>query len=120
MTLDPGNVVQNEIYLTGGTEWPVGAEAWEARARDGLEQGPFDYVAGGAGAEETMRANLESFRRRQLRPRMLAGTAERDISVEVLGLRSAAPFLLGPIGVLSIVHPDAELAVARASKATVI
>jgi lactate 2-monooxygenase len=49
---------------------------------------------------------------------MLTGNVERDLSVEVLGLRSPAPFLLGPVGVLSIVHPDAELGVARASKAT--
>ena len=118
MALDPGNVVQNAIYLSGGTPWPVGADAWEARAREALEQGPFDYVAGGAGAEATMRANLEAFGRRALRPKMLVGTAERDPSVEVLGLRSPAPFLLAPIGVLSIVHPDAELAVARASKTT--
>ncbi len=118
MPLDPGNVVQNAIYLSRGTPWPVGAAGWERRARDALHQAPFDYVAGGAGAEETMRANLDAFRRRSLRPRMLAGTAERDISVDVLGLRSPAPFLLAPVGVLSIVHPDAELAVARASKAT--
>ena len=118
MALDPGNLVQNAIYLSGGTPWPVGADAWEARARETLEQGPFDYVAGGAGAEETMRANLGAFARRTLRPKLLAGTAERDSSVEVLGLRSPAPFLLAPIGVLSIVHPDAELAVARASKST--
>jgi lactate 2-monooxygenase len=65
-----------------------------------------------------MRANLEAFERRHLRPRMLAGTAERDLSVEVLGLRSPVPFLLAPVGVLSIVHPDKELAVARAAKAT--
>jgi isopentenyl diphosphate isomerase/L-lactate dehydrogenase-like FMN-dependent dehydrogenase len=118
MALDPGNVVQNAIYLSGGTPWPVGADAWEARARELLEQGPFDYVAGGAGAEETMRANLDAFRRHELRPRMLVGTAERDLSVELLGLRSPAPFLLAPIGVLSIVHDGAELAVAQASKAT--
>jgi lactate 2-monooxygenase len=118
MPLDPGNVVQNAIYLSRGTPWPVGAAGWERRARDALDQAPFDYVGGGAGAEETMRANLDAFRRRSLRPRMLAGTAERDISVDVLGLRSPAPFLLAPVGVLSIVHPDAELAVARASKAT--
>jgi lactate 2-monooxygenase len=118
VTLDPGNIVQNAIYLSGGTPWPVGADAWEARARELLEQGPFDYVAGGAGAEETMRANLEAFARRSLRPKMLVGTSERDISVEVLGLRSPAPFLLAPIGVLSIVHRDAELGVARASRST--
>jgi lactate 2-monooxygenase len=116
--LDPGNHVQNAIYLSGGAEWPVSPEAWEAKARESLEQGPYDYVAGGAGSEATMRANLEAFERAKLRPRMLAGTAERDLSAEVLGLRSPVPFLLAPVGVLSIVHPEAELGVARASKAT--
>ena len=118
MSLDSGPLVQNAIYLAGGGDWPVSAEGWEARAREALEQGPFDYVAGGAGSEATMRANLEAFERRRMRPRMLAGTAERDLAVEVLGLRSPVPFLLAPVGVLSILHPDAELAVARASAAT--
>jgi isopentenyl diphosphate isomerase/L-lactate dehydrogenase-like FMN-dependent dehydrogenase len=116
--LDPGSQVQNAVYLAGGSQWPVAAEDWEAAARAKLEQGPFDYVAGGAGSEATMRANLEAFERRRIRPRMLTGNAERDLSVEVLGLRSPAPFLLGPVGVLSIVHEEAELGVARASKAT--
>ena len=116
--LEPGSQVQNAIYLAGGAEWPVSPDDWEAGARERLEQGPFDYVAGGAGSEATVRANREAFERRRLRPRMLTGNAERDLAVEVLGLRSPAPFLLGPVGVLSIVHPEAELGVARASKAT--
>ena len=85
-----------------------------ARAAETLEPGPFDYIAGGAGSGRRC-ANLEAFERRRLRPRMLSGNRERDISVEVLGTRSPAPFLLAPIGVLSIAHPDGELAVARAA-----
>jgi lactate 2-monooxygenase len=46
---------------------------------------------------------------------MLTGNVTRDLSVEVLGLASPAPFLLAPIGVLSIAHGDAEPAVGRAS-----
>jgi lactate 2-monooxygenase len=118
VALDPGNVVQNAIYLSGGTEWPIGFEAWEDRARETLDQTAYDYVAGGAGAEETMHANLDAFRRRVLRPRMLVGTAERDLSIDVLGLHSPAPFLLAPVGVLSIVNAEAERAVAGASKTT--
>jgi lactate 2-monooxygenase len=118
VSLDPGSLVQNAIYLAGKAEWPISAEDWEARARETLEPPAFDYVAGGAGSEATMRANLEAFERRRIRPRMLTGNAERDLSVEVLGLRSPAPFLLAPIGVLSIVHPEAESAVARASAVT--
>jgi lactate 2-monooxygenase len=113
-----GGQVQNAIYVSGESPWPISPEEWEARAAEVLEPGPFDYIAGGAGSESTMRANLEAFERRRLRPRMLTGNRERDISVEVLGIRSPAPFLLAPIGVLSIAHPEGELAVARAAAAT--
>jgi lactate 2-monooxygenase len=113
-----GSQVQNAIYVSGESPWPIAPEEWVARAAESLEPGPFDYIAGGAGSESTMRANLEAFQRRRLRPRMLTGNSERDISVEILGTRSPAPFLLAPIGVLSIAHPDGELAVARAAAST--
>jgi (S)-2-hydroxy-acid oxidase/4-hydroxymandelate oxidase len=113
-----GSQVQNAIYVSGESPWPVSPEEWEARAAEALEPGPFDYIAGGAGSESTMRANLEAFERRRLRPRMLRGNREREIYVDVLGTSSPAPFLLAPIGVLSIAHPEAELAVARAAAAT--
>jgi lactate 2-monooxygenase len=113
-----GSQIQNAIYVSGESPWPIAPEEWEARAAEVLEPGPFDYIAGGAGSESTMRANLEAFERRRLRPQMLTGNSERDISVEVLGTTSPAPFLLAPIGVLSIAHADGELAVARAAAAT--
>ena len=117
MSMD-GSQVQNAIYVSGESPWPIAPEEWEARAAEKLDPGPFDYIAGGAGSEATMRANLEAFERRRLRPRMLTGNRERDISVDVLGTRSPAPFLLAPIGVLSIAHAEGELAVARAAAAT--
>ena len=113
-----GGQFQTGIYLSGGYDWPLTAAEWEARAEEKLERAPFDYVAGGAGSEATMRANLEAFERRRLRPRMLTGNAQRDLSVEVLGLESPSPFFLAPIGVLGIVHPEGEVAVARAAAAT--
>jgi len=117
MSMD-GSQVQNAIYVSGESPWPIAPEEWEARAAEKLDPGPFDYIAGGAGSEATMRANLAAFERRRLRPRMLTGNRERDISVDVLGTRSPAPFLLAPIGVLSIAHAEGELAVARAAAAT--
>jgi lactate 2-monooxygenase len=113
-----GSQVQNAIYVSGESPWPISPEEWEARAAEVLEAGPFDYIAGGAGSEATMSGNLEAFARRRLRPRMLTGNVERDISVEVLGTRSPTPFLLAPIGVLSIAHAEGELAVARAASTT--
>ena len=110
-----GTQVQNEIYVSGESPWPVGADDWEARAAEKLDPGPFGYIAGAAGAEATMRANREAFERRRLRPRMLGGHTERKLSVDVLGTPSPFPFLLAPVGVLSIAHREGELAPARAA-----
>jgi lactate 2-monooxygenase len=110
-----GSQFQNEIYITGESPWPVGAQEWEKRASEELEPGPFGYIAGGAGDEATVRANREAFERRRLRPRMLTGNTVRDLSVEVLGTPSPFPFFLAPVGVLSIAHPEGELAPARAA-----
>jgi isopentenyl diphosphate isomerase/L-lactate dehydrogenase-like FMN-dependent dehydrogenase len=112
-----GTQVQNEIYVSGESPWPVGAADWEARAAEVLGPGPLGYIAGGAGSEATMRANLEAFARARLRPRMLTGATERELDVDVLGTPSPLPFLLAPVGVLSIAHPDGELAPARAAAA---
>jgi lactate 2-monooxygenase len=112
-----GTQVQNEIYISGESPWPVGADDWEARAAEQLDAGPFGYIAGGAGAEATMRANREAFERRRLRPRMLRGHTERQLGVDVLGTPSPFPFFLAPVGVLSIAHVDGELAPARAAAA---
>jgi len=112
-----GSQYQNEIYITGESPWPVGADEWEARASEQLDSGPFGYIAGGAGNEATVRANREAFERRRLRPRMLVGNTVRDLSVDVLGTPSPFPFFLAPVGVLSIAHSEGELAPARAAAA---
>src|SRR5581483_10822619 len=111
-----GSLIQNAMYIAQQPpEWPLDADGWERAAREKLADGPFGYIAGGAGSEATMQANLDAFAKWRLRPRMLSGNVSRDISVDVLGMHSPAPFFLAPIGVLSIAHPDAETAVGRAS-----
>ena len=110
-----GSQVQNEIYISGESPWPIGSDDWESRAAAKLDSGAFGYIAGGAGEEATMRANRDAFERRRLRPRMLTGNTERDLSIEVVGTPSPFPFLLAPVGVLSIAHEDGELAPARAA-----
>jgi isopentenyl diphosphate isomerase/L-lactate dehydrogenase-like FMN-dependent dehydrogenase len=114
-----GSLIQNAIYIAQQPpDWPISAADWERAAEEKLAPGPFGYIAGGAGAEATVGANLEAFGRWRIRPRMLTGNVVRDQSVEVLGLRSPAPFLLAPLGVLSIAHEEAEVGVARAAAST--
>jgi L-lactate dehydrogenase (cytochrome) len=110
---------QNEIYLAGlgdqKPDQPLAYDALEARAREILEPGPYGYVAGGAGAEDTMRANRDAFKQWRIVPRMLRDTAKRDLSTRIFTTPMPAPVLLAPIGVQSIVHPEGELATARAA-----
>jgi lactate 2-monooxygenase len=113
---------QAEIFLQGmgGTtpEHPVSIAELERVVEETLEDPKATaYVFGGAGREETMRSNQEAFRRWRIVPRMLRDVAERDLSATVAGTEMPAPLLLAPIGVQSIVHPDGELAVARAAAA---
>jgi lactate 2-monooxygenase len=96
---------------------PVGLRELAAVAREQLETEAADYVFGGSGAEETMRANEEAFARWRIVPRMLRDVAARDLSVSVLGTEMPAPLALAPTGMQTIVHPEGELATARAAAA---
>jgi isopentenyl diphosphate isomerase/L-lactate dehydrogenase-like FMN-dependent dehydrogenase len=112
---------QYEIYLKGMAgelpDLPVDWAALEAAAEAALDEGARGYVFGGAGSEDTQRENLAAFRRWRLLPRMLRDVSERSTATTILGREHAAPVVLAPVGVQSIVHPDGELAVARAAAA---
>ncbi len=114
-----GTERQMQIYLAGmqgqRPTTPMTYEQLEDQAHQRLTPEAFGYVAGGAGGEETMRANHAAFERWQIVPRMLRNVGERDLRVNILGTALPAPVMLAPIGVQSIVHADAEVAVARAA-----
>jgi lactate 2-monooxygenase len=112
---------QTSIYL-GGVSGdrpviPVDGAALESRAGRRMSDEAFAYIAAGAGSEDTMRENRAAFERWRIVPRMLRDVSERDTSVELFGRRLPHPFLTAPIGVLEMVHADADLAVARAAAA---
>ncbi len=110
---------QYEIYLKGTTgerpPFTTDLGGLEAAAREVLSPQAFGYVAGSAGSGSTARANLAAFERWRIVPRMLRDVSERDLSTSVLGAAMPAPVLLAPVGVQTIVHPDGELASARAA-----
>jgi lactate 2-monooxygenase len=115
-----GPELQIEIYggAGEGARMPIAFEEWEARARAALPDGPWWYVAGGAGAGDTMKSNREAFLRRRIRPNVARDVSARDIGVTLFGVRYPAPFLLAPIGVQGILHAEGELDTARAAAAT--
>lgn len=95
----------------------VTVDDFEPVARELLPQDVFDYYAGGAGDEWTLRENRAAFDRWVIRPRMLTGVTERDLATEVLGTRVAFPILVAPWAYQRLAHEDGELATARACAA---
>jgi 4-hydroxymandelate oxidase len=88
---------------------------FEAVARERLDPAHYDYFAGGAQDEITLRENESAFQRLRLVPRVLRGSDKRDLSVELLGTPSSMPILVAPTAFHRLAHPDGELATARAA-----
>ena len=112
----------HQIYARGflANEQPTLPVSWaelERRAAEEMEPRAASYVFGGAGTEDTMRVNLEAFRRWRIVPRMLRQVTDRELRTDVLGTDMPAPLLLAPIGVQTLVHPEGEIASARAAGA---
>ena len=113
---------QLEIYGAGlqGVlpQFPMAFAELEARAEQALSPSVLSYVAGGAGSEHTQRANVSAFRQWGLIPRMFVGATQRDLSVELFGMRLPSPLLMAPIGVIGLCaqggHGDLATAAAAA------
>ncbi|WP_040979421.1 lactate 2-monooxygenase [Oceanobacillus jeddahense] len=114
-----GNNIQYQIYATmqnpDPDRFPVIHEEWENLARKKLQDGPFYYIAGGAGSEKTMRANLKALSKQEIIPRMLRNVDQRDLSVHLFGQKYPFPILQAPIGVQSIIHEEGDIGSAKAS-----
>jgi len=110
---------QIEIYRAGRVtdqeQLPFGVEYLERKARERLPAEAYDWVAGAAGGGDVLAENLAAFARWKIIPRMLIDIEERDFGVELFGERFPVPFLLAPIGVQSIMHPEGEKLAARAA-----
>ncbi|MEV7035366.1 lactate 2-monooxygenase [Streptomyces sp. NPDC093272] len=115
---------QNEIYLDGLSgvvpPFPMTYDDLEPLAQAAMPASVRSYVAGGAGDERTQRANVDAFERWGLVPRMLVGAKERDLSVDLFGMRLPAPLFMAPVGVIGLCAQDGhgDLAVARAAART--
>ena len=98
-------------------DWPPSVPRLEELARGALPASAWDYLAGGAGEEHTLRANVEQWSRLALAPRCLVDVSRIDTSLELLGQRLAHPVLLAPTAAHRLYHPDAEHETARGAAA---
>lgn len=93
---------------------PDDYEAWSA---EHLDRPIYDFVAGGAGAELTLRDNVAAYDRFRIVPRVLRDVSAVDAKATILGAEQSAPIMISPIGMQRLVSVDAELASAKGAKA---
>ena len=94
---------------------PVNIEEIAPLARARIEGSAWDYYAGGARDELTLRGNRVAWERMALHYRVLTGVVERNLRTQILGQPSSMPVMVAPTAFHRLAHPEGELATARAA-----
>jgi isopentenyl diphosphate isomerase/L-lactate dehydrogenase-like FMN-dependent dehydrogenase len=92
------------------------ADDYEEWARTHLDNGTFDFIAGGAGSELTLDENRSAFDRMRLVPRVMRDVSSVSSEAEILGATLRAPLFVSPMGMQRLAHEEAELGTARATR----
>jgi 4-hydroxymandelate oxidase len=92
-------------------------ESLEERAREALPAPVLEYVLQGAGEGVTAGEANEGWRQVRFAPRVLRDVSEVDLTVDLLGRPARVPWGVAPSTLQRAVHPDGELAMARATAA---
>jgi lactate 2-monooxygenase len=120
-SIGAGRLRQGTIYRAGvlgqAPTVPVEAALLEERAHRAMSPKAWAYVAGGAGMGTTMRHNRAAFERWRIVPRMLHGTAARDLTTTVLGTELRAPLMVAPVGAGALIKADSDVHIARGAAA---
>jgi len=93
----------------------VNIEDLRRLAQRRLPRSIFDYLDGGADDESTLRENPRAFSDFLFRPRNAVAFTECDLRASVVGHNLAFPAILAPVGYSRMLHPEGELAAARAA-----
>jgi 4-hydroxymandelate oxidase len=96
---------------------PASLLDYEPLAQRRLSAMAYEYVAGGAEGEVTLRENRAAFERLRLQPRVLVDVSRLDTKVSLFGQTLESPILLAPTAYHRLIHPEGEIATARGAKA---
>ena len=97
---------------------PATFDDYRELSRRRLPRQLFDYVDGGAFAENSMRANGDDLGSLRVRQRVLRDVSTRQVATTVLGQSLALPLVLAPVGFAGMFAPRAEVSAARAAERT--
>ncbi|MDY0973495.1 FMN-dependent L-lactate dehydrogenase LldD [Massilia sp. CFBP9012] len=75
----------------------------------------FHYLDGGAGAEQTLRSNVDDLQAIKLRQRVLRGSEQLDLNVQWFGEDYSLPIALAPVGLTGMYARRGEVQAVRAA-----
>jgi pre-mycofactocin synthase len=100
--------------MTG--EWFETVAIAQQRAKRYLPKSVYGALVAGAETGTTLHDNVAAFSELQFAPHVAGAPPQRDLATTVLGQSISMPVLISPTGVQAV-HPDGEVAVARAAAA---
>jgi len=100
--------------MASTSQWFESVAEAQRRAKKRLPRSVYDAIIAGSERGVTLADNVTAFAELGLRPRVAAAPAQRELATTVLGFPISLPVLISPTGVQAV-HPDAEVAVARAA-----
>lgn len=101
--------------LHASTERLLDLRDVEEVARASLTPELWDFVGGGSGTESTLRSNIKALNDLGILPRVAAGAGKHDMGMRLLGSEWSMPMAVAPMAYQRLLHPEGELAVARAA-----
>jgi lactate 2-monooxygenase len=95
---------------------PAPYERLKEAARKRVGEDRFNFIEMGAGKGDTVKANLESFDRWRIVPRVLRNVSKRELSTILFGIELPTPILVAPLGRLAYLRKNAEVGLAGVAK----
>ena len=94
----------------------ISVNDFEEMARRLLPPAHWGYMASGVDDDRTYRANIEGYKKIELRPRRLVDVSKPDLKVDLFGKTYDSPIFICPTGGHKMFHPEGEVATARGAK----
>ncbi len=99
-----------------GNAWFESVAEAQRRARKRLPASVYGALLAGSERGQTLEDNVQAFTELGFAPHVAGSPAQRELATTVLGQRISLPVIISPTGVQAV-HPDGEVAVARAAAA---
>ncbi len=114
----PASAWQNQLvpFEMKDAKDAISVNDFEEMARRLLPPAHWGYMASGVDDDRTYRANIDGYKKIELRARRLIDVSKPDLKVDLFGKTYDSPIFICPTGGHKMFHPEGEVATGRAAK----